>query len=1014
MRPVLPLIPGPCLLLAAAALAGCASDEPFARAVQLTDLDEAVGGPKALAQPGDFLLENDRIRLAILGHRASLGPHTSGGSLADADLQRFDDRYTHGRGNDRLAEVFSTVNMNVGRVHDERGTVAVVADGSDGGAAIVCTEGPYEPFITLLDGLWPLVNGPDFRMRTDYILEPGSPAVLVRTVATVVDLADLDATVGCEGQLDDDIEAAPGSETELPLIELAMETGMVFGDFYLQGGSVDVFAPDIGFDEEGYVHELSSAGANTFQDPIPVDFLAGTADGVSYGLLAGQGRLFVPMFTSSQTVAVGAGIAGDPDLDGRFPVGTQLRYDRWFAVGQGDVGSVVQALLEARGDATARVDGHVVEAGTGVSLTGVHVFAFRAGSEAPWLEWTTDVGDDPVADGSFGGVLPPGDWELMAYAEGRPLGERVAVSLAAGDSLELVLESPQPGSVSFEIRDGTGIRVPSKITFVRTDDVDVRRPVLGDGYIGGRPAAVRFAPYGQGQLVLPPGEYQAIASRGLEYEVDISPPFTVGPATHTDLDLTVIHSVDTYGWISADFHVHAEPSHDSGVSLEDRVSTMVSEGIEFFSSTDHDAITDYRPVVEDMGLEQWVSTAIGLEVTTIEVGHFLGFPLLHDYLVDQGGAFDWTDLTPAEIVDGIRLLGDPAAADEPLVFVGHPRDGILGYFDQFGLSHYESQGDAPLVEPSVVVQLTNPLLAAGNFSTDFDALELLNSKRFEFIRTPTTTELLDYAADPDSVPVYDMIERTMEEQDGLWDGTYTLGGGGHEGGVDDWFNLLNLGFRYTALGNSDTHGKTSVESGCPRNFVVSDSDDPGFQDAEAVASAVREGRVVASYGPFVRFWADSPDQGVGSTVVADGEVVLGFEVQSPSWFDVERVEVYENGSLIAEYAIPSPNTDILNLSEQLPVDPDGDAWYVVIALGSGDLSPVFTPVEIPQVQLQDIVVDALEGVPGVSTLLDEAWPIPRAYPIHPYALTNPIWIDRDGDGFDPPGLAPWLEPPAED
>ena len=82
-------------------------------------------------------------------------------------------------------------------------------------------------------------------------------------------------------------------------------------------------------------------------------------------------------------------------------------------------------------------------------------------------------------------------------------------------------------------------------------------------------------------------------------------------------------------------------------------------------------------------------------------------------------------------------------------------------------------------------------------------------------------------------------------------------------------------------------------------------------------------------------------------------------------------------------------------------------------LGSGDLGPVFTPVDIAPVQLQDVVIDALAGVPGIDNLLEPAWPIPRAYPLHPYALTNPIWIDRDGDGFDPPGIATWLAAPEE-
>ncbi|RME22792.1 MAG: hypothetical protein D6798_14980, partial [Deltaproteobacteria bacterium] len=297
----------PSALLLVLVIAGCTDDLPRASARVVAELDDTIGGPKALLRPGDLLLENDRIRLGILGARPSLGPHTSGGSLADADLQRNDDRYSHGHGNDRLAELFSTVNMTVARVHDEGGTVAIVADGSDGGPAEICTEGPYESFITMLDGLWPLVRSPEYRIRTDYILEPGSAAVLIRTVATVVEDRDDGTGSGCDGPLGTDVAEAPGSDDVMPIIELAMETGLAFGDFYLQGGDVDVFAPDIGFDEEGYVYDLTRDGANTFQDPIAVDFLAGASEDVSYGLMAASGRLFVPMFTSSQTVAVGGG-----------------------------------------------------------------------------------------------------------------------------------------------------------------------------------------------------------------------------------------------------------------------------------------------------------------------------------------------------------------------------------------------------------------------------------------------------------------------------------------------------------------------------------------------------------------------------------------------------------------------------------------------------------------------------------------------------------------------------------
>jgi hypothetical protein len=75
------------------------------------------------------------------------------------------------------------------------------------------------------------------------------------------------------------------------------------------------------------------------------------------------------------------------------------------------------------------------------------------------------------------------------------------------------------------------------------------------------------------------------------------------------------------------------------------------------------------------------------------------------------------------------------------------------------------------------------------------------------------------------------------------------------------------------------------------------------------------------------------------------------------------------------------------------------------------MAPVFTPVEIPYVELQLVVTQALAGIDAVESLIEPSAPLPREYPIHPYALTNPIWVDVDGEGFEAPGLPDWLQPP---
>ena len=994
------------LALSSALVSSCGtSEEAFARAYVMASLTDGVGGPKAIAQPGDFIIENQHAKLAVLSSRNSLGPGLFGGGIVDADIQRVDPGASAGRGQDQLAELFPTANMDV--MHPLEGAVELIADGSSG-EAVIRTVAARQPFITLLDGLWTIVGAPPYTFVHEVRARQGVDWFELHTEVHYAEISEEDEEAYEPGPLADDVSAAPSHDEPFPLINWAVESGLVLGDFYLQGGSVDVFAPGIGFDEDGAVYESMQAGENTFLEPFQFAFLAGVADGVSYGIAPVEGDLFVPLFTASQTVAVGAAVDGDEDLDGRFSEGTALSYDRYLFVGHGDVGSILDQYLTARQIPSGNVSGFVIERSTGAAASGVDVFVYEPGADKPFSQFGTDIHpEDRSADASFGGKLPAGRWELMAHARGRPQGERITVDVPQGGDVEVVLDIGRTGVLTFEVRDERGRRLPSKVSvFPVGDTVPTRDPVLGDGFIGGSPEAVLFALEGEGEVELAPGTYQAIASRGLEYELDVSRPFTIDGAVGAEIEFVLERSVDTQGWISADLHVHAQHSHDSGVLLADRVRTMVTEGVEFFASTDHDFLVDYAPTVELLGMEEWVQTAVGNETTTVEVGHFLGFPLAHDFLSEAGGGreqVDWTGKTPQEIIDSLRIMGEAAGAD-PAIFVGHPRDGILGYFDQFGFDPREGE----VGEPSVATPLLNTfndLLIPENMSWDVHGLELLNGKRFELLRTPTEAEMEAFAAG--EADVVDFYERTLDEQEGLADGTFVLSEE-LNGQIDDWFSLLNLGYRFTVLGNSDTHGFTSTESGCPRNFVMSpDTDDPALLDDQVVADAVKAHRVVASYGPFVQMWVNGAE--IGSDVAArDGAADVAVEVQAPSWMDADRVEIYRNGTLIDVWDIPE-GPSVVRLSRAERYEIDEDSWFVAIVTGDEPLAPVFTPVEIPYVELELVVTEALGGVPAVSFLLSEAVPIPREFPVRPYAVTNPVWVDTDGDGFDPPGIPEWLQ-----
>src|SRR5210317_1707888 len=113
-------------LILSSVLFGCQNQPLTPSAYTIEDHTQTIGGPKALAQPGDIVLENEYLRAAIIGKRVSMGPHTDGGGLIDADIQRRNPKYANGHGNDQLAEIFSSINMNVPHIDGSNGAVEIL------------------------------------------------------------------------------------------------------------------------------------------------------------------------------------------------------------------------------------------------------------------------------------------------------------------------------------------------------------------------------------------------------------------------------------------------------------------------------------------------------------------------------------------------------------------------------------------------------------------------------------------------------------------------------------------------------------------------------------------------------------------------------------------------------------------------------------------------------------------------------------------------------------------------
>jgi hypothetical protein len=188
--------------------------------------------------------------------------------------------------------------------------------------------------------------------------------------------------------------------------------------------------------------------------------------------------------------------------------------------------------------------------------------------------------------------------------------------------------------------------------------------------------------------------------------------------------------------------------------------------------------------------------------------------------------------------------------------------------------------------------------------------------------------------------------------------------------IEYWFSFLDQGYNFTMHGNSDSHNYDGV-IGDPRNLIAMPlgGDDPADADVEDFFAGDLAHQSQISSGPLIDF--SIGDQMIGGLVTGLGgsTVTLSITVQAPLWVQVDYLRVYSNhGELVYEEAL-APTGEVVRFDGDIDLEATGDVYYVVKA---GHTSAQLGPFN-----------------PGNPV----------------FAITNPIWVDIDGNGvFDPPGL----------
>ncbi|HKZ78044.1 MAG TPA: CehA/McbA family metallohydrolase, partial [Pyrinomonadaceae bacterium] len=941
-----------CFLVVPLTATSTLSSLPEARVATAADL---FGGTDAKGGAGDLLLRNDHVEAIIMdvGTTSDLPvPLTafqapSGGVIIDLGRR--------GQNNDQMNEIFQVANLdgNNAFIYVNK---TISAAGSD--PAWIKVSG-----IVLLSG-FSTPSSPKLLAETTYALSSADDFITITTnvrnispaQVPLFQISDVNLLVARNSL---PFAPFPGRGFVQPPLSL-LNPLPALGVFPFVGfpGALD--------ESDGVVDpNLLASGQSGQVSPISYSLLGGSLAsplvGANHPLLSGVGSSFQPLAagatrTFTRRLLVGTENDVNAGATRAFPLlglpAAPLSGRVVDSGGRPVHRASVTAINVAPGALAPFVSGFVTQLdanadGVPDGLLG----PFAGGEPYPINQTLTDVnGEFTIALPFF---APVNQYKLEVRAEGR---NRVTTAPFATNSLpsNLTITVAEQGTVRFSVEqsnseqhqsssmedDHENHRVAAKLTFIGIDgtpnpnfgatvvDRDdfpglARSPAevaLGKTPItastvshlsevfGGSPTHnVVVDQDGRGRVKVAPGRYRVYASKGIEYTMDVK-TIEVHAANTTNVKLSIARAVDTKDFISADFHVHSVKSPDSSTPMEDRVVSLLAEGIEVFVPSDHDYISDFAPVIARMGLAKQLVALGGIELTgnlpvpaspltgninafPQGIGHWNAFPLNARPGSRRNGAPSDEFITPAIAIDRLRALDslpvapDFASAaqiafaaqdqeDMEIVQLNHPRRGVagltvIGLFRTLAGTGYDPTLPLTSFPNNLLLNLTSPY-GTGTTPLSFDAMELLNGAR--------PIDLRDYLA----------VRR-------------------------DWFSLLNQGVSPTGTGVSDSHQIAIQSVGTSRSFVRMKRDSvPRFKEDKFVKS-IKGMQVIGSSGPFIDFTIKGEGRAeLGETTkIRKNRVTLDLEVSAAPWIPVEEIRIYANGQLVATFPVtnnPNPAT----------------------------------------------------------------------------------------------------------
>ncbi len=831
---------------------GCPA--PGRALARVIGVDAALPGKAAVGTAGDLLLANRRAAFVITDAVGQSTYWYYGGALADAAPM---DGCAPGEDKlDDLGFVFAELDLleveqSIIRAF-RADRVEVIADGADGGPAVVRATGTDDVHWlvehTLINeaassgGRRPFSAPWGLEITVDYVLPPDSPVL------------EIDISV-----------RNPGPEP-LTVFEAAL---LSWGETLTRYATPS---------------DRVSLGGFGFDAGIPVIVATDGAGAYAFGADDANPALIT---LAGVNVVVDLGQV----VDGfELGPGEQAAVQRLFAVGDGSGASSIRPLLE---QVTAPLRDQPADPGTVRGALrgpeGPVQGVVRVDARADGADWATLDRVPTGLDGSFEAVVPAfsAGWSYRVVGEGPGRDPGAPVEVSPGDA-GVSVSVGAVGSLDFAIRDQDGADSPARLVLDRSDGARITEWVAGSG-----------------SIPVPPGTWSWTATRGYEYA------WATGEVTIPDggrgaLDATLVHVVDTTGWMSIDTHVHSSDSPDSDTPQVEVLRRAAGNGLDVVLHTEHEHIVDRSTVPADAGVEAWTTNLTGEEVTHVGVEHMTMFPAEPDGS-PRGGYVEWYGMDIDQLFGVMRQR-----SGNGVNLLNHP-----GYLDRI---QWDRVRAAPLLDDPTLLGL-QPDQAL--WSWNFDGIEVMNG--------------------------HGDIFATGNRR------------------FDNWMSMVNAGHPVVAVGCSDDHGAGSV--GFPRSYFASGTDDPRLLDVGELIDAFLGGQVLVSAGAFAR--VDVGGEGPGAVVTdTDGMVDLHVEIEAVPDVDLTHFAVFANCDMVDSVRATDP-LGVVKYDGVVPINVVGDTQLVIAGFGAEPLPP---------------------GLPQY-----DATRTPRV-------LTNPIYIDGDGDGlFTAPG-----------